>query len=100
MTQQKKVDADIKGLLFKNRKLMTDYQGENAFSLLTDNLLLSDFVDENGQPRSIFKGVYGSQKILDKETYFAAIDEFCSFTEDFVPKRSRLIVDKLKQILK
>jgi hypothetical protein len=100
MTQQKDADPDIKSMLYKNRKLMTAYQGAEAFTRLTDNLMLSDFIGNDGTPLTIFKGVYGTQKALDKDTYFAAINEFCTFTEEFIPKRARLIVDKLKQILK
>lgn len=100
MTQQKDADPDIKSMLYKNRKLMTAYQGAEAFTRLTDNLMLSDFVGNDGTPLTIFKGVYGTQKALDKDTYFAAINEFCTFTEQFIPKRARLIVDKLKQFLK
>ncbi|SHK68200.1 hypothetical protein [Xylanibacter ruminicola] len=33
------------------------------------------------------------------ETYFKAVDEYCDFMEQFVPKRGNMIVEKLKKKL-
>ena len=36
---------------------------------------------------------------LKKETYFKAVDEYCYFMELFIPKRGKMIVEKLKKII-
>jgi hypothetical protein len=36
---------------------------------------------------------------LKPETYFKAVDEYCDFMEQFVPKRGNMIVEKLKKKL-
>lgn len=99
MTGQKRVDMQLKGILYKNRKLMVDYQGEEGFRKFVENMMLSDYLDEKGHPKEVFAGLWSSKKDLDKETYFKAVDEYCSFMETFVFKRGKQIVERLKTIL-
>lgn len=99
MTEQKRVDMQMKGILYKNRKLMVDYQGEESFLKFIDNMMLNDYVDDNGHPKEVFAGVWSMMKDLDATTYFNAVDEYCSFMESFVRTRGERIVQRLKNIL-
>lgn len=99
MTGQKRVDMQLKGILYKNRKLLADYQGEEGFHKFVGNMILDDFVDESGHPKEVFAGLWCSKKDLDKDSYFKAVDEYCSFMETFVMKRGQQIVERLKTIL-
>ena len=38
-------------------------------------------------------------KELKPETYFKAMDEYCDFMEQFIPKRGQMIVEKLMKVL-
>lgn len=99
MIDGKRQNRQIKGALYTNRKLMVDYQGEEGFKKFIQNMMLEDYVDENGLPKDVFMGVWSMMKELDGETYFKAVDEYCSFMESFVPRRGERIVQKLKQIM-
>ena len=99
MTEQGRVDKELKGILYTNRKLMVDYQGEEGFHKFIENMMLDDYVDETGKPKEVFAWVWSMMKDLDKETYFNAVDEYCSFMESFVIKRGEKIVERLKNIL-
>jgi hypothetical protein len=43
--------------------------------------------------------VWSMMKGLKPDTYFKAVDEYCDFMEQFVPKRGNMIVEKLKKKL-
>ena len=60
MTEQKRPDLHIKGLMFKNRKMFVDYQGAEGFIKLIHAMMLEPFMDESGQPKTLFKE-YGAQ---------------------------------------
>ena len=94
-----KVDNSLKGVLYKNRKLMQEYQGIEGWHKFINKMMLNDYVDENSVPKILFKHVWSSMKDLSKEEYFEAFDLYCSFCEKFISKRSNLIVEKLKDIL-
>ena len=98
--QQKGFDKELQGIFLKNHKYMAEYQGVDGFKKFVQNLILDDYVDLNGLPKDIFMFVWGMKKGLDTETYFNAVDQFCTFCETAIPHRSRLIVDRLKAILK
>lgn len=98
-TEQKKMDMHMKGIFFKNRKLMADYQGAEGFSRFIQNMMLTDYVDVDGRPKDIFMFVWSMMKDLDRETYFEAVDKFCSFCEEAIPRRADMIIDKLEQVL-
>ena len=89
----------MKGIFFKNRKLMADYQGAEGFSRFIQNMMLTDYVDADGRPKDIFMFVWSMMKDLDRETYFEAVDKFCSFCEEAIPRRADMIIDKLEQVL-
>ncbi len=94
-----KVDIIIKGLFYKNRKLMVDYNGVEGFDKFINNMMLQDYVDEQGLPRDIFMMVWNFMKGLDRNTYLKAVDIFCNFCIEFIPLRSKRIITKLEQIL-
>ena len=99
MTEQKRPDLHIKGLLFKNRKLFVDYQGAEGFIKLIHAMMLEPFMDEIGQPKTLFKGVWCSMKDLDNETYLEAVEEYLSFCNDFIPKRGERMIERIKQLI-
>ena len=99
MTGQPRSDVHIQGLLYKNRKVMTEYKGYDGFKRFVDNMMLTDFVDKNYRPKHIFIGVWSYMKGLDQQTYFKAVDEYIDFCNGFIPKRADKIIMKLKRLL-
>ena len=98
-TQQKKVDKSLMGSFYQTRKQM-NYQGEEAFNKLIKDMMLEDYVDYYGKPMELFDFVWCYMKDLEKDIYFKAVDKFCTFCEDSIPKRSERIIEKLKEIIK
>ena len=94
-----KVDLNMKGILYKNRKLMSDYQGLDGWKKFIEMMLLDDYTNDNKEPKQIFKQVWLAMKGLTREEYFEAFEQYCSFCEQYIPKRSERIADILKQIL-
>ena len=99
MTGNGKVQPDLKAALYKARKLMKNYQGADSFRQFALDLMLNDYIDYYGKPIDLFMHVWSMMKGLKPETYFKAVDEYCDFMEQFVPKRGKLIVEKLKKKL-
>lgn len=99
MTGNGKVQPDLKAALYKNRKLMAGYQGSDGFRQFALDMMLNDYIDYYGKPIDLFMHVWSMMKGLKPETYFKAVDEYCDFMEQFVPKRGRMIVEKLKKKL-
>lgn len=94
-----KADNNIKAILYKNRKYMTEYQGLEGWRRFVDKMLLEYYVNENKEPRDLFKQVWSSMKGITRDEYFEAFDLFCSFCEMFIPKRGKQIIEKLKVVL-
>lgn len=94
-----RVSLDMKAALHKDRKLMEAYQGTEGFAQFCRDMMLEDFIDENGRPKQVFKFVWSMMPDLDEYAYFDAVDIFCSFVEEFVPQRAERIVEKLKMYL-
>ena len=99
MTEQKKQNMDVKAALYKNRKMMTDYQGREGFDKFIKNMMLEAFVDGQGEPKEVFMFVWSMMKDLDRDTYFKAVDQYCSFCEEFTTKRAERIIEKLESVL-
>lgn len=99
MTGQPKQDFHMKGLFYKNRKVMAGYKGHDGFKKFVDNLLLKPFVDEEYHPKHVFMGVWSYMKGLDQKTYFKAVDEYIDFCNDFIPKRADIIMTKIKRLI-
>ena len=99
MTGNGKVQPDLKAALYKARKLMKNYQGSDGFRQFALDMMLNDYIDYYGKPIDLFMHVWSMMKGLKTETYFKAVDEYCDFMEQFVPKRGKMIVEKLKKKL-
>lgn len=99
MADQKKQDLHMKGILYKNRKLMVGYQGEEGFEKFIHAMMLEAFVDDLCQPKKVFKGIWSSMKDLDNDTYFEAVEEFIAFCNDFIPKRAERIINRIKPMI-
>lgn len=84
---------------YKNRKIYARCKTKDGFDRLMKELLLEDFLDENGLPVHRFAGVGSMDKGLDKETYLKAVDEYLDFCEKEIPLRAERIIDRLKDIL-
>ncbi len=99
LTGQEGFDRILQGILYKNRKLMVDYQGEEGFRKLVKNLMLEDYVDSESKPKELFMFVWCSKKWLKRDEYFKAFDIFCSFCEKAIPRRAERIIEKLKALI-
>ena len=95
----KRPDMHLKGIFYKNRKVMTVYQGAEGWTHFVNNMMLQDYVDEEGKPKEIFDYVWSYMKDLDRESYFRSVDKFCTFCEEAIPKRADRIISILKSIL-
>lgn len=94
-----KVDLNMKGIPFKNRKMMTEYEGLNGWRKFIKMMMLEDYTNGAMEPKPIFNQVWCSMKGITREDYFEAFDKYCSFCEEAIPKRSEQIIEKLKEIL-
>ena len=92
-------DMHMKGIFYKNRKVMAEYQGAEGWAHFVNNMMLQEYVDEDGKPKEIFDYVWSYMKDLDRERYFSAVDKFCTFCEEAIPKRAERIIGVLKSIL-
>ena len=99
MTEQKKQDLHMKGILYKNRKMMVDYQGEEGFAKFIHAMMLEPFVDDLCQPKKVFKGIWSSMKDLDLDTYLEAVEEYITFCNEFIPKRAERIIERIKMMI-
>jgi len=100
MTEQKKPDMHLKGILYKNRKMMVDYQGDEGFIKFIHAMMLEPFIDNMGRPKSVFKGVWSYMKDLDRSTYMEAVEEYIAFCNEFIPKRGERMIERIKQLIK
>lgn len=96
---EKRPDMHLKGIFYKNRKVMTAYQGAEGWARFVNNMMLQDFVDESGKPKEIFDYVWSYMKDLDRESYFKSVDKFCTFCEEAIPKRADQIISVLITIM-
>lgn len=93
------VKPDLKDTLHKARKQMQNFYGELGFKQIARGLMLDDFLDSDGLPKEFLPRVWSNMKGLPREDYFKAFDTYCTFMESFVPKRSKMIVEKLKNLM-
>ena len=98
LTEKKRVDKTLQAIIAKN-KLMEIYKGEDGFVGFIHDMMLDEFLDYYGKPTEIFPFVWSAMKDLDRNTYFDAVDQYCSFCENFIPKRADRIIGKLSEAL-
>ncbi len=99
MTSSQKTKIGRKVMLMSEAELLKGHAGPVGFANIVRENMLEGMVDSSERPIEIFDYVWSYKKDLTKDQYFNAIDKFCSFCEDFIPKRSERIVEKLKLIL-
>ena len=92
-------DLDMKSHLYHGRKQMAQYCGAEGFSQFVQDVWLGDFLDSENKPKEVFQYVWSSQKDLDSQTYFSAVEQYCDFVEQFIEKRSDRILDKIEKVL-
>lgn len=98
LTQQKRVDKILQKAIDDSPQ-MKQYYGEDGFQKFVHDMMLEDYVDYYGKPMDIFDFVWSSQRGLDRDKYFNAVDEYCSFCEKAFMKRADKTIEKLDAIL-
>lgn len=96
---EKNLDMHLEGIFYKNRKMMTNYQGAEGWKNFVNDMFLESYVDDEGKPQDCFDYVWCYKKGLDRDSYFNAVDRFCTFCEKAIPERADRIIDKLETIL-
>ncbi len=91
-----KQNMDVKAALYKNRKLMKDYQGVEGFHKFMKVSLLEDFLDENGIPKLLFDGLSNAAEDFNPMFLPAAIKQYHDFMAPFIHKRTLEIVKIIK----
>lgn len=76
----------------KNRKIYVHCKSKEGFDRLMKELLLENYLDENGYPLHLFAGIGSMDKELDRETYLKAVDEYLDFCEKEIPQRAERII--------
>ena len=99
MVGEKKMQMDVKASVWGARKYYKQYQDEGGFARMCDRLFLNDYVDYLGKPIELFPGVWSDQKDLTRDEYFKALDQYLTFCEEVIPKRSELMIKRLKEVL-
>lgn len=94
MVGKKRVDKTLQAAIAKN-KLMDVYKGEEGFGNFVKDMMLDDYLDYYGKPTEVFPFIWSGMKDLSKDSYFDAVDLYCTFCEKFIPKRADRIIEKL-----
>lgn len=100
LTDAPKQDMDVKAALYKNRKLMKDYQGRDGFISMMKNSLLDDFIDESGKPKLLFEGISNAARDFRPELLPEALRQYRDFMVPMIERRSLRILNALKTKLK
>lgn len=100
MTDAPKQNMDVKAALYKNRKLMKDYQGRDGFISMMKNSLLDDFIDECGKPKLLFEGISNATCDFRPELLPVALRQYRDFMVPMIERRSLRILNALKTKLK
>ena len=98
LTEQKRVDKTLQKII-ENCPQMKPYYGVDGFQKFVHDMMLDDYVDYYGKPMDIFDFVWSSMRALDRDSYFKAVDQYCSFCEKAFIKRADKIIKKLEMAL-
>lgn len=82
-----------------NKKRFEKYNSEQGFTQMFHNLFLSSYIDSNGNPMSLFDGIWIDEKFLERERLFEAIEQYFNFCEHVINERSVLLINKLNEVL-
>lgn len=81
------------------KKELAEYIGIEGFHLLTERLLLQDYLDSDGNPKEIFKLITMNDKFLSRDNYLEAVEKYLSFCEEHIPRRAEKMLSVLKERL-
>lgn len=95
MTGTGERNVEISAALYENRKLMAGYEGEAGFRKFIDRMMLNDYVDYDYRPRELFSYVWFLKRGLGAQEYVSAVNRYCRVCEEFIPRRSDLIIERL-----
>lgn len=96
MTDAPKHNMDVKAALYKNRKLMKDYQGKVGFVAFMNNSFLEEFIGKDGIPKLLFDGISNSARDFRPELLPDALRQYHDFMVPMVEQRSQRILNTLK----
>lgn len=99
LADEKKVDYDLKGVVYNARQQMNIYQCANGFRMLAKNMMLDSYLDENGNPKDVLPHVWANMKGLKREEYLDAVEKYIVFMKSFILKRDEMMVKKLEKVL-
>lgn len=100
MTGAKKCNMKMFDALNLKKKEIATFRTEDNFNHIVHELMLDDFLDEEGKPKQVFQGLFSWEPGISRDTFIKAANEFLDFCEPFVDKRADRIIDKLDRILK
>lgn len=100
MINAKKCNMKVLDALNFKKKELIAYRTEANYHNTVKELMLEDFVDENGTPQKVFKGIFSWEPTVDKDAYYESVEEYLTFCESFIPRRAERMIDKLKLIIK
>lgn len=99
MIGAKKCNMKMLDALNLKKKEVAAFRTEENFNHIVHELMLEDFLDEEGKPKQVFQGLFSWEPGISRDTFIKAANEFLDFCEPFVDKRADRIIDKLEKIL-
>ena len=99
MIGTKKCNMKMLDALNLKKKEVSAFRTEENFNHIVHELMLEDFLDEEGKPKQVFQGLFSWEPGISRDTFIKAANEFLDFCEPFVDKRADRIIDKLEKVL-
>ncbi|MCD8208235.1 MAG: hypothetical protein LUD72_09895, partial [Bacteroidales bacterium] len=99
MTQEKKFNWDLVTCLALKKNEFYEFRTEENFQRIVRGLMLEDFLDEAGQPKQVFMGLFYWEKNYTRDDYIKAAEEYLDFCEPFIDRRADRIIERLQTIL-
>jgi len=99
MDDVKKMQMDVKASVYGARKYFKRYQRAGGFADMCHQMMLDDYLDYHGKSIILFDGVWSDQKDLTAEHYFKSFDNYLTFCEQVIPRRSDQIIKRLTEAL-
>lgn len=99
MIDASKQNMDVKAALYKNRRLMKDYQGKEGFIAFMRNSFLDRFINDDGSPKSLFYGLSNAARDFNPKLLPDALRQYHDFMIPTVEWRCKKILERLKRKL-
>ena len=99
MIGAKKCNMKMFDALNLKKKEVATFRTEDNFNHIVHELMLEDFLDEEGKPKQVFQGLFSWEPGISRDTFIKAANEFLDFCEPFIDKRADRIIDKLEKVL-